>query len=103
MVHTKRLLYIAALSLLHVLPFALSHGDDHGNGPADMQAGMEMAKAQHLNSSTQLTSVPEQSYFAYPEYGGLMLAHIGLMTIAWFFILPIGEIIFGNNSTLIAK
>ena len=34
---------------------------------------------------------PPQSYFAYPYHSGLMLAHIMLMTVAWFFVLPISE------------
>lgn len=42
-----------------------------------------------MNSSVVLS----QSYFAYPEGSGLLTAHIILMVIAWFFILPTGKII----------
>ncbi|KAL8975620.1 MAG: hypothetical protein Q9197_000170 [Variospora fuerteventurae] len=34
------------------------------------------------------------TYFTHSGYSGLMLAHIGLMTVAWFFVLPIWQIIF---------
>lgn len=86
MVYTRNLTYSAALLLLAVLPLALSHGDDHGSGTA----ATAVAQTSLWNSSTTFTSTSEQSYFAHSEYRGLVLAHIGLMIIAWFFVLPIG-------------
>ena len=95
MVHTRALLLSPAFSLLGVIPRALAHGhDDSAKGAMDMAASMNHSTPPaggmpfaNMNAST---SSPE-SYFAYPQLGGLMLAHIVLMTIAWFFILPIGQ------------
>lgn len=88
MLHTSWLTRITALSLLLVIHAALSHGhNDHGEVTANMTSLYTSASF----ASTNSTGVPPQSYFAYPQHGSLMLAHIGLMTIAWFFILPIGK------------
>lgn len=43
------------------------------------------------SAAANAPSTSPGNYFTYPEYGGLILAHILLMTIAWFFVLPIGE------------
>ena len=92
MVHNLTFRYSTALALCSALPKVLAHGHDTladpglapnvTSGPADMKA---------FHSSPQ-------SYFIYPDYSNLMLAHIALMTIAWLFVLPIGE-----RSLLIAK
>ncbi|KAL8697500.1 MAG: hypothetical protein Q9224_002282 [Gallowayella concinna] len=42
-----------------------------------------------MTSSPASTSPVPSSYFTHSAYSGLMVAHIGLMTVAWFFILPI--------------
>lgn len=38
------------------------------------------------------------SYFGYSDYSTLMFAHIALMTVAWFALLPIGMSIGGGRS-----
>lgn len=45
-------------------------------------------------------SASPSSYFSYAPYSGLMLAHILLMTIAWFFILPVGVMLSLSRSRL---
>ena len=81
--------------MLGAVPLALSHG--HGSDDGEME-GMGVSKTAHFTTSNStlavsmnLSTVAPQSYSTYPNYGGLMLAHIVLMTIAWFFILPISE------------
>ena len=49
-----------------------------------------------MTNSTLATSVPGMpsspgSYFALERLSSHMLAHIALMTVAWFFILPVGK------------
>ncbi|KAL8732147.1 MAG: hypothetical protein Q9166_002894 [cf. Caloplaca sp. 2 TL-2023] len=44
-------------------------------------------------------SVPP-TYFTHSAYSGLMLAHIGFMTIAWFFVLPISVVLSAARSRL---
>ena len=97
MVHlrTLSLLSTVLLSFFHVLPRALAHAhDDAAEGAIEMVASV--AHSGPLSSDTSSANMsasynPPESYFAYPEFGGLMLAHIVLMTVAWFFILPIGQ------------
>lgn len=43
-----------------------------------------------LPSPMNSTLATPVSYFSYAHYPSLLLAHIVLMTLAWFFILPIG-------------
>lgn len=31
------------------------------------------------------------SYFSHPEHRGVLLAHIGLMVLAWVIVLPLGK------------
>ncbi|KAL8821342.1 MAG: hypothetical protein Q9223_000607 [Gallowayella weberi] len=42
-----------------------------------------------MTSAPAPTSSAPSSYFTHSAYSSLMFAHIGLMTIAWFFVLPI--------------
>lgn len=88
MLHTRSLTGIAVLTLLELIPQALSHGiDDHGGASTDVGP----LNISRLNSSLGSPDRSPQSYFAYPKHGGLILTHSGLMIIAWFFILPIVE------------
>ncbi len=91
MIHTFQLKLIAALLLLRVLPEVFAHGHDDFVAMGDASG----TSVHFPNSTTYLanTTVAQspQSYFAYPEYSGLLLGHIGLMVIAWLFVLPIGE------------
>ena len=92
MVHTQGFSILAALLLLGAVPLALAHGDESNeSGMGGM--GAEMAHLASASSVAALNSstVEQQSYFTYQRYGGLMLAHIALMIVAWFFVLPIGE------------
>lgn len=100
MVQTTGLTSVAALSLLELIPPALSHGHD-GLGSTVADAGATTMS--HVNSSTSFTVNSPQSYFAYQEHGGFVLAHIGLMIVAWFFILPIGECVSPAVSACIAQ
>ena len=97
MIHTQGLTKLTVLFLLGALPLALAHGHESHDGEME---GMGAPKTAHLASSHSMSvaamnssSAAPQSYFTYPNYGGLMLAHIVLMTIAWFFFLPISECI----------
>ena len=92
MVNTQGYSNLATLLLLGAVPLALAHGDESnesgvgGTGP-NMAHLTSASSVAALNSST----VEQQSYFSYQSHGGLMLAHIALMIVAWFFILPISE------------
>ncbi|KAL9126404.1 MAG: hypothetical protein Q9217_004532 [Psora testacea] len=95
MLHMRHLAFLTVLSLVELFPRAFAHGhDDPGNGGMG-GGGAPVAHSTPLASDiasanmTSSQSSPE-SYFAFPEFGGLILAHIVLMTIAWFFLLPIG-------------
>lgn len=85
---------IAALSLLEVLGLALAHGhgDDDGE-PTDMGAAMTIVMTSALPTATANSSGPATggSYLTHPAMGGTMLGHIVVMTVAWFFMLPIGK------------
>lgn len=88
MVHTSGLRLIGATLLLETISVVLAHGhDDHPGEMADTGSATSSLSIATMNSS----SVSPQSYFTYPALSSLMLAHIVLMTIAWFFVLPIGK------------
>lgn len=96
MVHTTSLRLIGATLLLTSTTVVLAHGhDNHAGETTDMGPLPSPMSAASMNSSSALP----QSYFAYPAMGGLLLGHIVLMTLAWFFVLPIGEpiVLYGNH------
>ena len=96
MVHTTSLRLIGATLLLTSTTVVLAHGhDNHAGETTDMGPLPSPMSAASMNSS----SASPQSYFAYPAMGGLMLGHIVVMTLAWFFVLPIGEpiILYSNH------
>ncbi|RAL61993.1 hypothetical protein DID88_002482 [Monilinia fructigena] len=76
--------------LLGLAPLIAAHGDDE----PDMDMGMQMSSAATaiatasaaMNHTVEAESL---SYFQHSEHGGLMVAHIALMTIGWVFVLPI--------------
>ena len=78
MIHPRVFILVAGLLFLNAIPRTLAHG--HG---VDSGEGMKMGNA--------TGSAPMGSYFTYPSMGGTMLGHIIVMTIAWFFMLPIGR------------
>ncbi|KAL8991318.1 MAG: hypothetical protein Q9177_000248 [Variospora cf. flavescens] len=72
---------------------ARSHSD---NGASAMSPVISTTISTHPLASTMASpealtgSAPiSLTYFTHSGYSGLMLAHIGLMTVAWFFVLPI--------------
>jgi hypothetical protein len=78
-----------ALLLGLLLPLAAAHGHDED---ASMAMGMGMSMAEPAAPSPSATAEPAPpNYFTHPEHRGLMYAHIGLMTLAWVFVLPVGE------------
>lgn len=79
---------IAVLGFL--VPTVLGHGDD--NEAADMGMDMDMSSSMSSGgnaSQPEVDFVP--SYFAHPEHRGILLGHIGLMVLAWVFMLPLGK------------
>lgn len=79
---------IFAALLLNILPFAGAHGHDE-HGAMDMGSATASTVAA-MPSSTQRSWDAPMSYFVYSDHSGWMIAHISLMVLAWFFILPIG-------------
>ena len=95
MVHIRSSILLVALYLAGIVPRVLSHGHDEGGDDA-MSMGALVTHTMSTSSampSASMVAAPDspESYFAYPKFGGLMLAHIALMTVAWFFVLPIGR------------
>jgi hypothetical protein len=79
--------FAVAAVLLGLASQALAHGDDEN-------AGMHMGEGESPEAP-KLHELPD--YYSFPSYAGLgthgkmMLAHIVLMVLAWFFVLPIGK------------
>lgn len=91
MVRRLQFTIIAALALLGALPPTLAHDDGgHMANPVEVEA-FPLPPTVELHGMNSSVALP-QSYFAQPEGSGLLTAHIVLMVIAWFFILPIGKI-----------
>ena len=65
-----------AVLLIGALPLVAGHGDEH----------MEMPGAPAKSSEEENTPM---SYFRHGHYGGWMLAHSGLMILAWAFSMPL--------------
>ena len=88
MVHTSSFKRIVVTLLLASTAVVLAHGhDNHAGETANMGHVPSLMSTASMNSS----STSPQSYFAYPASRGLILGHIILMILAWFFVLPIGE------------
>lgn len=85
----------AAISLLATTNSVFAHDhNDHGAAYKDMDPSVTASASPTvpgMPSSTSLTSSAPVSptYFTHSGFSGLVLAHIGLMTAAWFFVLPI--------------
>lgn len=95
---TANAAFIAAF-LLASLANAIPHGDDH----SDMDMSMDMSGHGH-NATAQPSTEPAEdspmSYFAYGKHSGTIIAHIGLMVLAWCFILPAGVMLSVARSRL---
>ena len=88
MVHTSSFKGIAVTLLLASTTVVLAHGhDDHAGETANMAHVPIPMSTASMNSS----SMSPQSYFTYPASRGLILGHVILMVLAWFFVLPISE------------
>lgn len=96
MVHKLHLTIIAALALLGPSWLTLAHDD--GGHMANLVELDASPSPPTLDLPGMNSSVARpQSYFTYPADSGLLTAHIILMVIAWFFILPIGKISIPDN------
>lgn len=86
---------LTAAFLFASLANALPHGDDHSMDDMNMDMGMSTGMGGHGYNATSKSSEPAEdspmSYFAYGKHSGTIVAHIGLMVLAWCFILPAGE------------
>lgn len=95
MVHRPLIALSTALSLLPAISRVLAHGDEDGHSGEvkEMETMMATAVSSVIPSVTANASslTAPESYFGYPAMSGLMIGHIILMIIAWFFILPIGQ------------
>lgn len=93
MVQGNSFALLTALALWGLLPLAFAHShESHAGDPMDMAmsgAATHMASASNVTIKATTPVLP--SYYSHSEFSGLMLAHIAFMTIAWFFILPIGD------------
>ena len=69
---------LASALIALALPTVLAHGGGHEGvtGEAD---------------TPKDESEYPPTYFSLADHAGLMYAHIGLMTLAWVFILPVGK------------
>lgn len=96
MVKRHAFLLTTALALLQVLNLTAAHGHDSHIAGVGASGSSETAQSTPApNSTVAAVMISSQaspsSYFSYAHYSGFMLAHISLMTIAWLFILPVGE------------
>ena len=89
---------LAAL-LLPLLASALPHGDDHGSmdmgsdmhgGAADTSVVSSAVAAATATATPDTQPSSPTTYFTYDKHFGSILAHIVLMFVAWFFVLPLG-------------
>ena len=88
MIHTSGLKLIGVILLLVPTAVVLAHGHDNHDGET---ANMGPVPNPITAASMNLSDASLQTYFTYPAMAGLMVGHIVLMTLAWFFVLPIGE------------
>lgn len=90
-----------AAFLLFAVASAFPH-DDHAMG-MDMDMNMESK----MDSTPTHAPHPEpshheaMSYFAYGKHSGMILTHIGLMVLAWCFVLPSGKFISTSDALIL--
>lgn len=77
--------YTLAAVLLQLAVLAAAHGGDE-------HSSMDMAEPQEKKpmDDNDLYNLP--SYAGLGQHGNMILAHIILMVVAWFFVLPVGEL-----------
>ena len=83
-------LFLGVLLLLPLLAGAVPHDDDHGS--MDMHGGIDPSDGPSAtpNPVVDGDNRPLMSYFSYKKHSSSIIAHIVLMVVAWFFVLPIG-------------
>jgi hypothetical protein len=64
-----------AALLLELLPLVVAHGEEHNEGPVEVQ-----------------DSGRPQSYWSLSDHAALMYWHIGLEILAWIVVLPVGKL-----------
>ncbi len=79
----------AALLLCVLAAQAACHGDEHMDmGSMHQTPNSTSAPTQHKNYNL----FNEPNYASLEAYSGLIMAHIGLEILAWFFVLPFGKL-----------
>lgn len=91
----KLVSYLITLLLLTEGPPVVSaHGHGSHNGTEGDRAGSPTMSVVVNTATAAAAAMPASiealSYFTYSRHSSLVLAHIILMTVTWFFILPIG-------------
>lgn len=90
MVDRLSFILITALSLL---PLNVAHTNGaHAVGLGHSGPSIDNQVKQSSNTSSAVAMALPSSCFAHGKHSGLMFAHILVMLIAWFIILPLGEI-----------
>lgn len=79
---------ITTAVVLGIVPLAVAHGA-HEAGADAMEMDMGMAHGADEPKAESKSYPP--TYFALADHVGIMYAHIGVMVLAWIFVLPIGE------------
>ncbi|KIX00969.1 uncharacterized protein Z518_10035 [Rhinocladiella mackenziei CBS 650.93] len=80
--------FTVAAVLLQLVSLTLAHGGDENHG-TDM-GGMKTPNTDGGDQGKEIDHHDASSYAALGMHGNMILAHIILMVLAWFFVLPIG-------------
>ncbi len=78
--------------LVLVLGILLATAQAHGGSSGSSQHGD--AESMDMGMNTDMDKPQDEyppTYFAHAPHAGLMYAHIGLMVVAWVFVLPVGK------------
>lgn len=79
---------ITTAVVLGIAPLVVAHGA-HEAGADAMEMDMGMAHGADEPKAESKSYPP--TYFALADHAAIMYAHIGLMVLAWVFVLPIGK------------
>jgi hypothetical protein len=88
---------IAAV-LLHLISTVIAHGDEHGSHD---KAGMDMSGTHPSAGTDEVDKYALPSYAGLDKHSDMILTHIVLMILAWFFILPIGKSRLESSSIIV--
>jgi hypothetical protein len=75
----------AAALLLQLASTVYAHGHEDGID------GMDMGGEKPQSEGSEHDPYNDPSYAGLSAHSGMLMAHIGLMVLAWFFILPVGK------------